>query len=101
MNNHIRRFIRQALRVILPALVFLATGLAAVARQGVGYQLEEDIRRSTAERSTLLAQDADLKREIVHLESRSRIIRFASDTLGMRQPEGEDIVVLKLVATED
>lgn len=84
----------------MPALAFLATGLAAVARQGIGYKLEDSIRSSRAELSILLAQQADLQREIVYLESRSRIVRFASDTLGMRQPEGSDIVVLRLVAED-
>lgn len=90
--------------VLTPSLVALAVAaiLAALSlvtwRQARALEALAEVDR--VHREVLLAESerGELLRDIQHLESRARIVADARERLGMRLPEGSEIVLLSVRA---
>jgi cell division protein FtsL len=99
MQKHLLAFVRPLLRVLIPSLLFFATGAGAVYRQGRGMEMERQLLALAEERQLLEAMEAELALELVHLGSRGRIARVARERLELAQPSGRQIVILQVLNT--
>lgn len=76
-------------------LLLLLGSLALVTwRQTRGLTVEREVRDLETERAKSEAERIELTRRIEELRSRSRIVRVASDRLGMHLPADHEIVFL-------
>lgn len=96
VTEHLRRFLRQSIRVLLPASIFFLTGAAAVQRQARGHRLEATLVEASEEVSTLRARRHTLDQDLATLRARGRIERAAAERLQLRQPTGSEIVILEV-----
>jgi cell division protein FtsL len=76
----------------------LASLNLVVWRQSRALETLRTLDRVRRERAVVEAERATLVRRIQYLESRSRVVQDAAARLGMRLPNGEEIVVLSLGA---
>ena len=78
-------------------LLLLLGSLALVTwRQTRGLTVEREVRDLENERAKTEAERIELTRRIEELRSRSRIVRVASDRLGMHLPGDDEIVFLPI-----
>ncbi len=67
-------------------------------RQTRGVDMESALRSIEAERALVEAERVTLTARIEELRSRARVVRVATDRLGMKLPEDSDIVFLQVQA---
>ena len=90
--------------VFTPSLVTLAVGAILVAlslvtwRQARALEALAGLDGVRQERALAEAERGRLLRDIQHLESRARIMADAGERLGMRLPDGSEIILLSGLA---
>ncbi len=86
---------RKLFRLIVIALVFMATALVSVwfrvSITKIDYRIAEEMHRG----SSLLEENRKLKVEIATLKSPRNIESIARNKLGMRYPERDQVIFLK------
>jgi cell division protein FtsL len=93
----------------LPGVVavagWLALLLAALSlvtwRQSRGIEMEAALRAVESERAIAEAERVTLTAEIEELRSRARVIRVATERLGMKLPADSDIIFLQVQSPVD
>ena len=85
--------------VVVGWLGVLLAALSVVTwRQSHGVDMEASLRSIEAERAIVEAERITLTARIEELRSRARVVRAASDRLGMKLPEDSDIIFLQVQA---
>jgi len=86
---------RKLFRLIVIALVFMATALVSVwfrvSITKIDYRIAEEMHRG----SSLLEENRKLKVEVATLKSPRNIESIARNKLGMRYPERDQVIFLK------
>jgi cell division protein FtsL len=83
-------------------LVLLLAALSLVTwRQSRGIEMEAALRALESERAIAEAERVTLTAQIEELRSRARVVRVATERLGMKLPADSDIVFLQVQSPVD